>query len=51
MWKQDELLRRIMDGSALIWNNHESIWKATRAVLKQNLLCVATASHFEQQAA
>jgi hypothetical protein len=46
-----ELLRRIMDGAALIRNNHEILRKATRAVLKQARLCVANArDHFEQRA-
>jgi hypothetical protein len=36
---RDELLQRIMDGAALIQNNHESMPKATCAVLKNVLAC------------
>jgi hypothetical protein len=48
----DDLLRYIMDGAVLIRNIHESIWKATRTVLKWAHLCIGNAGgHFEQQAA
>lgn len=51
-WARDDILRRIMDDVAHIWNNQERIWKATRAVLKQVLLFVANAwGCLEQQAA
>jgi hypothetical protein len=40
-----------MDGAAIIWKSQKSIWKATRAVLKQACLCLANAGcHFKQQA-
>jgi hypothetical protein len=35
----DEFFRNIMDGVALMWNNHESMRKATRAVLTLMVPC------------
>jgi hypothetical protein len=34
---QNELLWHIMDSKAVIWSSHESVCKATRAVLKDEL--------------
>jgi hypothetical protein len=49
---RDEVLRRIIDGTDLVQNNHESVRKATRSVLHRACLCMASArGHFEQQAA
>jgi hypothetical protein len=49
---QDGLSQHTIDGAALIQNNHESMQKATYAVLKQVHLRIANArGHFKQQAA
>jgi hypothetical protein len=47
-----ELLQHIIYGPVLIWNDHESIWRAVCAVLQWAVLCIASAEgHFEQHTA
>jgi hypothetical protein len=41
-----------MEIAAVIQSNHDSVWKATHAVLKQTHLCIGNAGgNFKQQAA
>jgi hypothetical protein len=46
---QDELVRRIMDGAALIPNNLQIMRKEICAVLKQARSCIANAGGYLEQ--